>query len=248
MSAPQLNPRLRGNLLGSPIFKFLRCHCRVCRSPLIDAVSIEMGLGPGCRVYGSHLSVGVSPSVKRRANLLLRHVAGQWFTYRSVPDAEIAELVVLGFQGLVRQVLDATSVIWIQGRVFSNHWRPGYGREAPRLCVRTPYRPEAVVDLRSIPERAWDSTLGVNVFPFESRGARRAVWAWLRRWFPGLEMRVNASAQRTFTLPWKDSSWAYGWRTYRVPGTPLENLSPDQDELDYWTSLLGSKEEEAQNV
>lgn len=150
----------------APATRMLATDCLLCGRPLVDALSVETGIGPICREKAGYL-LGAPEEQRRAANALIHQAAlGQ------VPIAfAVTSLEGLGFGKLAATVAERFAVVKIAEL-----------EDGRRLAVDTPYRPEVVSAMREIPGRRWDGEAKVNTFP---ASCRRAVWELLLRHFPG---------------------------------------------------------------
>jgi Family of unknown function (DUF6011) len=152
---------------NAPATRMLATHCAVCARPLVDATSVETGIGPDCRQKHGY-NVDVDPEDRADANVIVHRIALD----RSA--ATVAEgcrdLRALGFEKLASVIESRVAAVTVT-------------EVGPALiAVDTPFD-EAVVDaMRSIPGRRWDKERKVNTFPVSSRNI---VWAVLRRFFDG---------------------------------------------------------------
>jgi hypothetical protein len=149
---------------NAPATKMLATHCAACGRPLVDAVSVETGLGPDCR---KKYSVEVSEENRELANGLVYQLALEQTGEAALRCA--FELRALGFVALADRVADrcADITISVDGDV---------------LLVATPWSESANEQWRTIRGRRWDRELRVNRVPSSERAA---LWALLRRCFGG---------------------------------------------------------------
>jgi hypothetical protein len=150
--------------------KLLATHCAVCCRPLVDAQSVELGIGPDCRRkygFGSASAPG-----REEANKIVYAIAELVSTGQNVGSAAapgVTRLRELGFNTLADKLMDKWCPIRIE-------------EQNGMLYVKTPYDPEAVNSCRSIRGRRWDHAKKQNSFPTTSRGQ---VWEWLKRHYAG---------------------------------------------------------------
>lgn len=151
----------------APSTQLVATHCAVCNRPLVDAVSVETGIGPDCRArYG--YDVQAEPEARQAANKLVHDLAAGAFEGAALVGV-LNDLRALGFAKLSGRIAYKKAVIAIE--------------EGPGgLWVRTPYRPESVPSFRRIPGRHWDGERKVNIIP-ETRKAD--LWQVLRAHFAG---------------------------------------------------------------
>lgn len=184
----------------APACKLLATHCCCCSRPLLDAVSVEMGIGPDCRkkymgklggpardeanriVYALALVVsglkpehieGLSTEATQAAYALggTKAVGAMLSAAGGGQGATMLErLRTLGFDKLADKFEEA----WLPVRIAE------VGNE---LRVQAPYDDAAVAAQRSIPGRRWDKATKCNYYPVAQKAA---VWAMLRRFYSGL--------------------------------------------------------------
>lgn len=182
---------------NSPACELVASSCACCGRPLVDAVSVEAGVGPECRekhgfdepqgapnwaAFGEALSdlnstafvneafaVAVAALDARKvANMLVYRIAAE----QSGADvnAYTNAIAWLGFSKLAERIAKRVAAVKI------TETADGF------IAVRGPYSERAIVELRRVPGRVWDKAAKVNRFPVESRGH---LWAALRRAYPG---------------------------------------------------------------
>jgi hypothetical protein len=162
--------------------KLLATHCVCCGAPLVDAVSVEMGIGPDCRkgafppdisdvdrevanglVYSAAISAdkGKIEEVLETASKL-----------RDLGWPELSDKVAKRFvEGVRRAERDPDITIEVVNGVF---------------VVKTPFRrgaKEAFIRAwRGIPGRRFDRGRGANMIP---TAQKEALWGLLIEFFPG---------------------------------------------------------------
>jgi hypothetical protein len=175
-----------GGYENAPATKLLATHCACCGIPLVDSVSVDVGVGPVCRKKHG-FTKKVSEEVRREANQLVYQIAlanseGQGNAPRA-RRMDIARactrLRELGFDKLAGIIEKRICPVRIT--VAGN-----------ALVVASPYSEEATDAFRRVPGRHWHGRgcscgrdLGaekVNAFPLASRPA---LWAALQRAFRG---------------------------------------------------------------
>jgi len=165
----------------APATRLLASFCVCCGRPLVDATSVELGLGPECRrnIYPE----GVGEIERRTANKLV------------CAAAKAAQL------GKVQEVLDLAESIRALGfEVLAGKVGRRFTRVAPKdrkvdievsekgdlLIVKTPFRrgakDEFIAAWRAIPGRRFDRSNESNVVPVAQK---QALWNLLREFFPG---------------------------------------------------------------
>lgn len=168
---------------SAPATRLLATHCCVCGRPLVDATSVEIGIGPDCR-GGS--DGGIDNATRVEANAL---------TYRAAIAAQkgkVAEVMAIA------DAIEALGLNYLAGRIrqrFTNAEKNvtiSITETGGMLIVTTPYRrgdAAAFVDAwRAIPGRRFDRNAKANAVPV---AARRALWDLLQRFFPGHYGRAN---------------------------------------------------------
>jgi hypothetical protein len=158
----------RGGYENAPACKMLATHCCVCARPLLDAKSVELGIGPECRRKHG-FDVEIPEESRKLANAIVAKLACNRDDSYLACDS-IKELTSLGLGKLASILADRLATVKIEinpeGRYF----------------VRTPYDPAIVQAMRNIVGRKWDATAKVNTFPV---AARPALFALLRTFYHG---------------------------------------------------------------
>jgi len=160
-------------------------HCCCCSRPLVDAKSVEIGIGPICRSkYG--FDIDVDEESREKANKLVYKVACD----PSHPEAvdHCKELHDLGFHVLASKVMSAVAAIQITMTDAEHPHGPG------RLSVKTPYSPDVVEAMRCIRGRRWDKEGKVNTFPISSKAD---LWKMMQTFYKG---RVVVGPKGPFTI------------------------------------------------
>lgn len=152
---------------SAPATKMLATRCAVCSRPLVDAKSVELGIGPDCRrKYG--FDIEVDDNLRQVANCIVYQIALK----QDSPDVGklCDDLSVIGFERLAARILERVAAVRIEADTDG------------RLVVHTAYNPQVVDSLRMISGRRWDNERKVNTFPPESRSA---LWGVLKMFFSG---------------------------------------------------------------
>lgn len=166
--------------LNAPGTKLLATRCAICGTPLLDAKSVDLGIGPDCRRKHGY-DVEIPEEARIRANKVVHDVA---LSNRApaVVAAAVVELALLGLDKLAGILLNRAAAVVVD--------------EADgRLSVRTPYDAGLVAAMQRVAGRQWDKSRKVNTFP---TGSRAAVWAVLKRHFPG---QLGAGPKGAFLIP-----------------------------------------------
>lgn len=194
--------------------KMLATHCVCCGAALVDAVSVEMGIGPDCR--NGVFPDNASDADRKAANTLvyeaaisaekghIAHVLGLASQLDEMGFEELADKVAKRFrEASVRAERDPD--IEIKTMVSSG------GINC--YVVKTPFRrgakDEFIQAWREIPGRRYDRKLRANVVPETSK---TELWDLLIEFFP--------------------TKWGKGPKgVFRVPRVPKTELTPVQQEL-----------------
>lgn len=157
--------------------KMLATHCCVCGRPLVDAISVSMGIGPDCR---SHENSGITPDVQSACNKLTWQAAvaaqeGKIEDVRALADqirslglTVLADKVVHRFVNVEKKV---KIVIVAEGEFY---------------IVETPFkRSDSANFIQAwcdIPGRKFDRRRNANFVPINQKAR---LWNLLRDFFPG---------------------------------------------------------------
>lgn len=168
--------------------RLLATHCCCCGRPLVDAISVELGIGPECRAGKNE---GITAEQQQVCNKLTHAAAvaaqeGNIEKVRMYAD----EIRSLGLVGLAEKVvhrfknaerLAKITITSIDGK----------------LMVATPFRRKESADFvaawRQIPGRQY--VRGKNLIPLTSK---RELWKLLIRFFPG---HFGKGPQGLFRIP-----------------------------------------------
>ena len=174
---------------NAPATKMLATNCVVCGRALVDAISVEMGIGPECR---KEYDGGITDDVRAEANKI-------------VHDAALAAGI-----GRIEEVLKAADKVEALGlKVLADKMRRRF-KNAERLAeieiemlptgvyrVITPYRRKDsnafLAAWRAVPGRRWNN--GANEVPVTSKDA---LWAVLKQFFGG---RYAKGPKGVFKIP-----------------------------------------------
>ena len=138
---------------SAPATKLLATHCIFCNRPLLDAASVEAGIGPVCREKVGY-NDPVSDSDRKQANKLVHTIA----TNRQSPEVNrwITEIAMLGLERLSIRLKEALADIRIE-------------QKEDKLWIKAPYLEAALGDWRRIPGRLFDRGSKRNVVPSDQR-------------------------------------------------------------------------------
>lgn len=153
----------------APATRMVATRCVACGRPLVDAVSVEAGMGPDCRErhgYYDEAPDEARADANRRVHrlavggLLPAEVAAELICVRALGFARLADRLELRLCRIfVEDVDDAV------------------------MTVEVPFHPTFSVELRrAVPWARWD---GQRWATPSARRSRNAVWRLLRAFFPG---------------------------------------------------------------
>ncbi len=180
------------NYTAAPACTMLATNCCVCNRPLLDAVSVQMGIGPECRKKYMGKGQGASEAARTEANQIVYQLAlvisgvnyeTAFGTREPMPTAVDQDATqaayALGGPRAVGQMLAANTATGttLLGRLvelgfdklaakMEAAWMPIRIEEVGgRLQLKAPYNEGAIAAQRSIPGRLWDKANKVNTFP-----------------------------------------------------------------------------------
>ena len=149
--------------------RMLATHCAVCCRLLLDAKSVEQGMGPDCaRKYG--FDIHVEQAARAEANQLV-HLIAVAQRGPTVPDA-CARLRELGFPVLAARILERFADVRLE-------------RVGNLLRLHNKYDAAVTERLRQVPGRWFNGAEKATDFPYSSRNA---LWAALRELYPGKKL------------------------------------------------------------
>jgi hypothetical protein len=157
----------------------LATDCAVCGKALRDALSVDLGIGPDCRKkYG--YNVEIDPEARKTANKIIHAIACERSAdapnRRGIIDM-IEQVRALGLADLATILAQRLSTVEISTRPDG------------RIGVDVAYSEETVAALRAVPGRYWDRDAKLTTYPAQ-REVKNALWATLRRLFPGAIVRL----------------------------------------------------------
>lgn len=152
---------------NAPATKMLATNCAACGRPLVDAISVETGMGPDCREKHGY-NQEVSEEARAEANKLVHEIAVAQDGVRVTQN--IVRLQALGFDALAARIVKRTRPIVIEAV------------DLLTLAVASPYSETFIEDVRHVPGRRWDNETKRNTIPTSSRAA---LWAALKRSYSG---------------------------------------------------------------
>ncbi len=157
---------------NAPATKLLATQCCACGRPLVDAKSVETGMGPICREKHG-FNIDVKPIAFRiRANVIVHAVAA---TQRLEPEQAV-ELAGLGFATLAIKLAER---LIEAGAVEITELNGEY-------LVTTPFSKNANCSWRGLGR--WDGARKLRVVP---RRKRQELWHLLTKHFKGALLRSD---------------------------------------------------------
>lgn len=162
----------------APATAMLATHCAVCSRPLLDAASVNAGMGPDCRRKHGY-NVACSDEDRAAANREIQALANPNILPEYIGPA-IARIRALGFEQLAKVLEHRRCDVAIED----------HGDE---LRVSAPYNDAATIAWRAIPGRRWDRESKVNVIVVagerlsadDEKKRRAMIWGLLRRFYAG---------------------------------------------------------------
>lgn len=173
---------------NAPATKMLATNCCCCGRPLVDSMSVEMGIGPECR---NGATGGITEIQRELCNQLTHRAA------LAAQDGNITEVREIASQiadlGLV-QLAEKVASRFVNAERMA---KIVIGQQGDFLVVKTPYKRSASSEFvsawRMIPGRRFSS--GKNFVPMSSK---RELWNLLLRFFPG---EYGKGPQGVFKIP-----------------------------------------------
>lgn len=173
----------------TPACKMLATHCVVCGRPLLDSVSVTMGIGPECRKGEDE---GIGQEDRQLANKLVFEAA------LAAQSGHISK--VLEIAG---RIADECDMEVLADKVRSRFTEASktaklvISVEGDMLRVATPFRRKSAREFidawRGIPGRRFRD--GCNWVP---QAQRPALWGLLKRFFPG---EIGLGPKGVFRVP-----------------------------------------------
>jgi hypothetical protein len=175
---------------AAPACQLLATHCCCCGRPLVDSVSVELGIGPECRKgFDGNIDSATPDECNRLTRLAA--VAAQSGNVERVREiaAEIESMGLVSLADKVRKrFVNAEKKCKIT--IIDN---------GDMLVVETPFRRKDssgfIEAWRNIPGRRYDRNRNANVVPVNQK---RQLWQLLQRFFPG---EFGKGPQGVFRIP-----------------------------------------------
>ena len=169
----------------APAAKMLATRCACCCKALLDAKSVEIGMGPSCRRKHGY-DIACTNEERIAANKVVYEIA--LMASNVLPETPVAlkaatdALVGLGFTVLAARIMARVATVTVT-------------ETEGRLAVDTPYDPAIVDAFRRVAGRQWSKEKKVNTFP---PAARLALWAVFQRFYPG---KLGQGPKGLFVIP-----------------------------------------------
>ena len=168
---------------NAPGTKMLATHCICCGRPLLDALSVEIGIGPVCRRKSGYEDVDKSfaPENHRVANALIRRLAQDQSNF-DLLSTTYMELQKLGFDRLADTIGSRLASVKIV-------------EKDQKLYVTSPYNPTFIDATCFVPGRKWNKKKRHTEFSVSTKGA---LYCALKKAYPGY---IGFGAKGPFRLP-----------------------------------------------
>lgn len=199
------------NYTNAPACKLLATHCCACNTPLLDAKSIEIGMGPDCRQRLMGKKLPVTEEARKEANKIVHQLALLISGYKpdqveGLDTEAVQAAYALGGTKAVGAMLAANhkegATLLDRLRVlgfdkladkFEKNWLPiRITREGTNLLVVTPFNEAAITAWYGIKGQAWDKVRKCRVVPAGAATLNGPdtnsgkVWALLQAHYAGL--------------------------------------------------------------
>lgn len=153
---------------AAPATALVATHCCLCGRPLLDAPSVECGMGPTCR---ARVLRGAPTEHRAEVNALVARIAAD--TAANDVTALVARVATLGYSALAERLTERLA----EGRAVTVR------AEGDGYAVTAPFSEAFGAALREhAPARRWDRDAKVWRVPAT---AKRGLWRALLDAFPG---------------------------------------------------------------
>lgn len=156
-------------------------QCAVCRRPLVDAVSVELGIGPDCRKKHG-FDIACDTYTRNEANMTVHQIA--MGAEGPTLHWAIGYLKHLGFEKLALRIAKRLVSVEIE-------------EKNGRLYIDAPFKAEALQAFRTLPGRRFDVPSKRWSIPTTIE-AKRAAWTLLKMHYAGA---VGLCATGPFFIP-----------------------------------------------
>jgi Family of unknown function (DUF6011) len=169
----------------APATKMLQITCAICGEDLLDAKSVEYGMGPTCRSKHGFMGKNapqVSDQDRKKANRIIHSIAS------GLPGehlgAAIKELREMGFTLLAATLEDRKCAVRVEGH------------DITTLAVRFPFNMSVVDAIKArVPGRRWNKEEKAWLVPATTQ-ARTALWEILKSHFAGEMMMTESGVKQ----------------------------------------------------
>jgi hypothetical protein len=184
---------------NAPATRLLASHCCICGRPLVDGLSVELGLGPECRKRHGYRKLDTAPNWEVVTAMLYNHhqqVTPETIVAIEAQDERRFANIVVNWaarnRSNRRDVLRAAQLIVAAGyvklgktlarRALRTLPLVTVTKENEYLIVEAPHNTQAILESRNVTGRTWDSKRKVKIWPMSSR---LEVWDWLKAHYRG---------------------------------------------------------------
>lgn len=183
---------------SAPATKLVATNCACCGRPLVDAVSVETGMGPHCRKKHGFAQADTEVEIVAVVTTLAATLPADVYA-AVIPSAGQADMARVAVNRLVHRIacLDdaaANLPLWIAmvnavrelgfvklaDRIAQRWTKIRIEEDSGTYVVRTPFNEELLPLMRAIRGRRWAKP--VNIIPTSERAQ---LWAALRKCFAG---------------------------------------------------------------
>ena len=181
--------------------KFISTTCVICGKELVDAVSVEAGVGPKCREkygYGEQ-QVGAEKALSKVGVPLIDGRVDKLFRaskYRNASNVLLHFVAVSGAgttEGIrAAWVVRELGFITLSNKILRRLVRVTVEVDGDKLAVTSPFNEQFVTRSRDISGRKWDGSRKATLFD-DSPANRRLLLPLLKTSYPGQFIRANGT-------------------------------------------------------
>lgn len=182
----------------APATELVATHCAACGKELVDAISVETGLGPTCRKRHGYSEAQTAPDWDAAHEALDGHQlptsATEWWRIdaRKVANILIHRVAVLQ-EGVFAEAYTATICALgfrkVAEAIATNLGAVRVETAGDELLVRGPFSEAFNHEVRRCQGQRWDPTRRARVVPSRERAS---LWVALKRAFPPGTLVVGA--------------------------------------------------------
>lgn len=156
---------------NAPATIMLATHCAICARPLVDSVSVEIGMGPDCRRKHGYDITGIDNEARVSANKIINAIAcGDDGRFGTDLAALVRTLRALGFVALADVLVKRKAAVRLVDDVLTS-----------TVEVHSKYNESFVNELRAINGRRWNKEGKFWTVPTSEKPA---LWAAMKRTYP----------------------------------------------------------------